>query len=124
MLFTGLMCRVRGGEGLLGYLEKYPIFPIEKVLRVCEKYGVYDCLSYLYDKMGMTGKSIEVSVKRVGEIVGRGEGLTLYSGEEITRIVDGLVGLCVMNRSEELWEQLFDSINTLILSLPTDTTTL
>ena len=43
LLFVDLTCSLKPYK-MLETIKKYPIFPIEETLRVCEKFKAYDCL--------------------------------------------------------------------------------
>ena len=56
-------------EQLLEVLKKNPRFTTEDTLKICEKSHVYDCMEYLYERMGNIIESVKIASFRIDEIL-------------------------------------------------------
>ena len=66
--FVDLMAKNKP-EQLLEALKKNSRFPIEDSLKICEKYEVYDCMEYLYERTGDIKKSVKIAALRIDRIL-------------------------------------------------------
>ena len=56
-------------ERLLESFKKNPRFATEDTLKICEDYHVYDCMEYLYERMGNIIASVKIAALRIDEIL-------------------------------------------------------
>lgn len=52
-------------ELLIETFKKNPNFTTEETLKICEQNRVYDCMEYLYEKMGDITSSVKIAALRV-----------------------------------------------------------
>lgn len=62
--YVELMARQKK-EQLIDSFKKNPRFTTEETLKICEKYRVYDCMEYLYERMGNIAASVKIAALRV-----------------------------------------------------------
>ena len=56
-------------EALIETFKKNSRFTTEEALRICEQYRVYDCMEYLYERMGNISASVKIAALRINEIL-------------------------------------------------------
>ena len=56
-------------DGLIEAFKKNNNFSIEESLKICEKYDVYDCMEYLYERMGNITASVKIATLRIDRIL-------------------------------------------------------
>jgi hypothetical protein len=78
------MCELRPNE-CLEALKKHPNFPVEDTLKICETLQIYDCMEYLYERMGTF------------------EELHMEPYVKIAEILHNAVEVCIKNHSDSVW---------------------
>ena len=68
MRFVELMAKNKP-ENLIEAFKKNPNFSPEDSLAICEKYEVYDCMEYLYERMGSIAESVKIAALRIDQIL-------------------------------------------------------
>jgi hypothetical protein len=66
--FVELMAQHKPDQ-LMESLKKNSRFSIEESLKICEKYHVYDCMEYLYERMGSIEESVRIAALRIDRIL-------------------------------------------------------
>jgi Mg/Co/Ni transporter MgtE len=66
--FVELMAQHKPDQ-LMESLKKNSRFSIEESLKICEKYHVYDCMEYLYERMGSIVESVRIAALRIDRIL-------------------------------------------------------
>ena len=56
-------------DSLIDAFKKNPNFSIEESVRICEQYEVYDCMEYLYERMGSISESVKIAALRIDRIL-------------------------------------------------------
>lgn len=109
--FVELMAKHKP-DHLIDAFKKNSQFSIEDSLKICEKYEVYDCMEYLYERMGSISESVKIAALRIDRILKTRhdydeENLAPY--EKIKEILDNAIDVCRKNHSDDIWESLLDS---------------
>lgn len=66
--FVELMAKHKPDQ-LMDALKKNSRFSIEDSLKICERYCVYDCMEYLYERMGNIVESVRIASLRIDRIL-------------------------------------------------------
>ncbi|MCB0371255.1 MAG: hypothetical protein KDD45_18020 [Bdellovibrionales bacterium] len=66
--FVELMAKHKP-DHLIDAFKKNPNFSIEESLKICEQYDVYDCMEYLYERMGNIAESVKIAALRIDRIL-------------------------------------------------------
>ena len=66
--FVELMAKHKP-DHLIDAFKKNSQFSIEDSLKICEKYEVYDCMEYLYERMGSISESVKIAALRIDRIL-------------------------------------------------------
>jgi len=56
-------------DHLIEAFKKNNNFSIEESLKICERYDVYDCMEYLYERMGNITASVKIATLRIDRIL-------------------------------------------------------
>lgn len=97
---------------LIDAFKKNSQFSIEDSLKICEKYEVYDCMEYLYERMGSISESVKIAALRIDRILKTRNNYdedNLAPYEKIKEILDNAIDVCRKNHSDDIWESLLDS---------------
>ncbi len=108
--FVELMSKAKPND-LLSAFKKNPNFSTEEALEICKDYQVYDCMEYLYERMGNIEESVKIAALRIDRVLkhqDEEEGDD-YGYIRIKQILDNVIEICKKNNSEEIWESLLDS---------------
>lgn len=92
-------------NNLIDAFKKNPRFTTEETLRICEENKVYDCMEYLYERMGNIIASVKIAALRIDEILQRRATVMDDDEEEapyikIKMILDNVIEVCRKNHSE------------------------
>jgi hypothetical protein len=99
------MCELRPNE-CLEALKKHPNFPVEDTLKICETLQIYDCMEYLYERMGNIEKSVQIATMRIDQILSERisfEELHMEPYVKIAEILHNAVEVCIKNHSDSVW---------------------
>lgn len=56
-------------NSLIDVFKKNTYLSMEDNLKTCEQYKVYDCMEYLYERMGSISESVKISALRIDQIL-------------------------------------------------------
>lgn len=102
-------------EHLIDAFKKNPRFTTDDTLRICEENRVYDCMEYLYERMGNIIASVRIAALRIDELMAKREEAADDDDDasdtyiKLKEILDNVIEVCRKNHSEEIWESLLDS---------------
>ena len=110
LLYVTLMCLFEP-DSLAEAFRTYQHLPIEESLKICEKYQAFDCMEYIYERMGNVEKSVEIACSRIDKVFqqrfGYRDAETAYG--IIAEILNNAIQTCVKNHTESIWESLLDA---------------
>lgn len=93
-------------DHLIDAFKKNSRFSIEESLKICEKYEVYDCMEYLYERMGSIAESVKIAALRIDRIL---RTKNTYEDDndapyvKIKEILDNAIEVCRKNHSDDIW---------------------
>lgn len=99
--FVELMAKHKP-DNLIDAFKKNPNFSIEESLKICEQHEVYDCMEYLYERMGSIAESVKIASLRIDRIL---KTRNDYDEEnfapyiKIKEILDNAIDVCKKNHS-------------------------
>ncbi|XP_009594307.1 uncharacterized protein [Nicotiana tomentosiformis] len=131
-LYIELLCRYEP-KSVLGFLETFESYRVERCLRLCQEYGIVDAAAFLLERVGDIGSALLLVISSLNEkfilldtaVESKHSDAApehfkaTLSKKEVTVILDILrtcIGLCQRNsprldpdEAESLWFQLLDS---------------
>lgn len=74
---------------------------MEESLKICEQFKIFDCMEYLYERMGNIEKSVQIAAERIDEILSNrcGEELQMEPYVKIAEILTNAIEVCKNNHS-------------------------
>ena len=103
--FVELMAKNKP-DFLIDAFKKNSRFSIQESLKICEQYEVYDCMEYLYERMGSIAESVKIAALRIDRIL---KGRNAFDDEsdapyiKIKEILDNAIEVCRKNHSDDIW---------------------